>query len=95
MTCARCGDTGVWETGNNDLPCNCPAGATAVFNVAGFDEPATGAEIRARQIRELRERLLTLEERSERILAVLEQLTQSVKALAQKVLGVKIDEEGR
>ncbi|NIT79557.1 MAG: hypothetical protein GWO44_22355 [Thermoplasmata archaeon] len=25
-TCDKCGGTGVWETGNNDLPCDCPAG---------------------------------------------------------------------
>ena len=44
--CANCKDTGVIETGNNDLPCNCPAGATALFNQAGVEGPVTGAEIR-------------------------------------------------
>lgn len=34
MKCTRCNDTGVIETGNNDLPCDCEAGQTAVFNVA-------------------------------------------------------------
>ena len=33
--CAKCRDSGVIETGNNDLPCDCPAGDRAVFNVAG------------------------------------------------------------
>jgi len=33
VKCKTCGDTGVWETGNNDLPCpHCPKGDTAVFN---------------------------------------------------------------
>ena len=44
--CANCKDTGVIETGNNDLPCNCPAGATALFNQAGVEGPVTGAEIK-------------------------------------------------
>ncbi|MBI4121302.1 MAG: hypothetical protein HY457_03550 [Parcubacteria group bacterium] len=44
--CIECGDTGVIETGNNDLPCDCPAGATALFNQAGVDGPVTGAELR-------------------------------------------------
>ncbi len=35
MKCPECNDTGVVETGNNDLPCDCPAGDDAVFNVAG------------------------------------------------------------
>lgn len=33
--CAVCGDSGVIETGSNDLPCDCPAGDKALFNVAG------------------------------------------------------------
>lgn len=33
--CKECDGTGVIETGNNDLPCSCPAGDKAVFNVAG------------------------------------------------------------
>lgn len=44
--CTKCNDTGVIETGNNDLPCDCPAGATALFNQAGVEGPVTGAEIR-------------------------------------------------
>lgn len=44
--CSKCNDTGVWETGNNDLPCDCPAGKTAVFNVAGCPTPLTGAQIK-------------------------------------------------
>ena len=43
--CTKCNDTGVFETGNNDLPCDCPAGATALFNLAGVEGPVTGAEI--------------------------------------------------
>lgn len=30
--CKKCNDTGVIETGNNDFPCTCSAGDTAVFN---------------------------------------------------------------
>ena len=44
--CKECDDTGVIETGNNDLPCDCPAGATALFNQAGVDGPVTGEEMR-------------------------------------------------
>lgn len=44
--CPKCNDTGVIDTGNNDLPCDCPAGDTALFNQAGVDGPVTGAEIR-------------------------------------------------
>ncbi|MDO8583741.1 MAG: hypothetical protein Q7R83_01020 [bacterium] len=44
--CTRCNDTGVIETGNNDLPCDCPAGDTAFFNEAGVKGPVTGAEIK-------------------------------------------------
>lgn len=44
--CERCGDSGVIETGNNDLPCECPAGKTALFNEAGVQGPVTGAEVR-------------------------------------------------
>lgn len=32
--CSKCNDTGVIETGNNDLPCSCPAGGKALFNTA-------------------------------------------------------------
>jgi hypothetical protein len=41
--CEDCKDTGVIETGNNDLPCHCPAGRTALFNTA--DDPLTGLDI--------------------------------------------------
>lgn len=34
------------ETGNNDLPCDCPAGDKARFNVAGVKGLVTGAEIK-------------------------------------------------
>jgi len=44
--CTRCDDTGVWETGNNDLPCPCPAGDTALFNVAGVPFPVSGRQIK-------------------------------------------------
>lgn len=43
--CEKCRDTGIWETGNNDLPCECPAGKTALFNVAGFAHPVRGADL--------------------------------------------------
>ena len=44
--CRECNDTGVIETGNNDLPCDCPAGSTALFSQAGVDGPVTGKEVR-------------------------------------------------
>ena len=44
--CNECGDSGVIETGNNDLPCDCPAGSTALFNTCGVQGPVTGAHIR-------------------------------------------------
>ncbi len=43
--CKKCGGTGVIETGNNDLPCDCPAGKTALFNQAGVVGPVTGEEV--------------------------------------------------
>lgn len=46
MRCSMCGDTGVYETGNNDLPCGCPAGAKALFNIAGVVGQVTGEEVR-------------------------------------------------
>ncbi len=46
MNCKHCNDTGVNETGNNDLPCDyCPAGDTALFNVSGRGT-LTGVEVR-------------------------------------------------
>lgn len=47
-SCQKCNDTGVIETGNNDLPCSCPEGDKALFNVAGVDQAITGAELRRR-----------------------------------------------
>ncbi|MBI4021934.1 MAG: hypothetical protein HY372_01120 [Candidatus Andersenbacteria bacterium] len=45
--CEKCNDTGVIETGNNDLPCDCPAGDTALFNNAWVKGgPTTGAEVK-------------------------------------------------
>jgi hypothetical protein len=44
--CPICNDTGVDETGNNDLPCKCSAGDIALFNVAGVEGQVTGKEIR-------------------------------------------------
>jgi hypothetical protein len=42
FNCSKCRDTGVIETGNNDLACDCPKGDTALFNVAGETKPRTG-----------------------------------------------------
>jgi len=44
--CEKCGGNGVIVTGNNDLPCDCPAGATALFNVCGVVGEVTGEELR-------------------------------------------------
>jgi len=44
--CQKCNDTGVIETGNNDLPCECPAGDTAKFNQSGVAGPITGKQIK-------------------------------------------------
>jgi len=44
--CTKCNDTGVWETGNNDLPCYCPAGDKASFNVCGVRGPVTGRDVK-------------------------------------------------
>lgn len=30
--CEKCQDTGIIDTGNNDLPCDCAAGDRAEFN---------------------------------------------------------------
>lgn len=46
MSCLKCNGTGVNETGNNDLPCDCPAGDTALFNIAEVTGPITGAEMK-------------------------------------------------
>lgn len=46
-SCRRCNDRGVIKTGNNDLPCDCPAGDNVLFNTEGGT--LTGAEIKARR----------------------------------------------
>lgn len=47
--CQRCGDTGVIETGNNDVGCHCDAGKTAKFSWVGAPgEALTEGEIRDR-----------------------------------------------
>jgi hypothetical protein len=46
-SCKVCKDRGVIETGNNDFPCDCRAGDTAMFNSEGRMQ--TGAEIKARR----------------------------------------------
>jgi hypothetical protein len=45
LVCTRCGGAGVIETGNNDLPCDCPAGDTALFNTCWHDRPVTKKEM--------------------------------------------------
>lgn len=46
-TCKTCNGAGVNETGNNNLPCDdCPAGDTALFNIAEVEGLVTGAEVR-------------------------------------------------
>ena len=49
-SCPKCRGTGVIETGNNDLPCDCPAGDTAEFSVCVQDDygykTMTGEETR-------------------------------------------------
>lgn len=44
--CQICNGTGVIATGNNDIPCDCPAGDIALFNRANVDGKITGAEFR-------------------------------------------------
>ena len=46
MRCTKCNDLGAVKTGNNDLPCDCPLGDTALFNIAGVLGQVTGAEMR-------------------------------------------------
>ena len=45
MNCKDCNDTGVIDTGNNDLPCRCEKGKTALFNIAGVVGTVTGSEM--------------------------------------------------
>jgi hypothetical protein len=40
--CKKCRDTGIIETGNNDLACDCPKGDKAMFNIAGDPTPRSG-----------------------------------------------------
>ena len=47
--CNLCKDTGVIVTGNNDLPCTCEAGDTALFNQTGKDgklETVPGSQVK-------------------------------------------------
>lgn len=46
FSCLACHDTGYNDTGNNVLPCDCPAGNTALFTVAMVKGAVTGAEMR-------------------------------------------------
>ena len=47
MKCSYCNDTGVIETGNNDLPCDCKMGDKALFNDAQVvGGSVTGAEVK-------------------------------------------------
>lgn len=46
IKCTHCNDTGTIDTGNNDLPCSCPLGDAAQFNVAGVQGAVAGAEIK-------------------------------------------------
>jgi len=43
--CTLCNDTGVFETGNNDLPCSCGMGMVSLFNIAGVKGLVTGEEM--------------------------------------------------
>jgi len=45
MNCLKCNNTGAIETGNNNLACDCPAGAKVLFSVAGVYGPVIGAEV--------------------------------------------------
>ncbi len=44
--CPTCADTGRTGNGNNDWPCDCPAGDAVVFNTP--DGPLTGKDLRRR-----------------------------------------------
>ena len=57
--CVKCQDTGVIETGNNDIACGCPAGKTAVFNWGHFTmltEDEIQEKMRMRGLEKVRER---------------------------------------
>lgn|GEM_PF-3880127 len=58
--CKKCGNTGIIKTGNNDLPCDCPAGITVFsFNPAGVEGPVVN------------ELLNELQQETEKLLALL------------------------
>jgi len=44
--CSRGCKEGILDTGNNDLPCDCSKGSSALFNIAGVDGLVSGAESR-------------------------------------------------
>ncbi len=44
--CPRCSNSGVIETGNNDLPCSCSAGDRALFNVTGVRDVVRGDQVK-------------------------------------------------
>ncbi len=51
MACAKCNGLGAVRRGKNDLPCDCPLGDTAMFNVKGVLGQVTGAEMRRHFLR--------------------------------------------
>ncbi|MFA6097767.1 MAG: hypothetical protein WC788_09175 [Candidatus Paceibacterota bacterium] len=44
--CEKCNGTGTIDTGNNELPCDCEAGITAMFSIAEVDGSVTGKEVK-------------------------------------------------
>jgi hypothetical protein len=60
--CGECGDTGAIKTGNNCLPCSCPAGDRAFFNQAGVIGEITGAEMKRHFLKDSPEPILIGEE---------------------------------
>ncbi len=52
FACVRCKDTGVIDTGNNDLPCDCAQGDTALFNVTGRTGPVSGLVLKTKGTRQ-------------------------------------------
>jgi hypothetical protein len=57
MGCSKCNGTGSIETGNNDLPCDCRAGNSSQFNVAGVKGTVTGAEVKRHFLKDSPHRL--------------------------------------
>ena len=45
--CKTCNDTGMISTGSNDVPCDCPAGDTAMFTVVGVEGLVSGTEVKS------------------------------------------------